>query len=201
MPYPGPCGIAERVPLSSDWWLKLLPSYRPWKHVDLGSCMQAAVVRKGRRLKGELWADKWQQWSSRYQHPLTVPYSHGGACHCAASSGRRAALSSRNQSLDSLKQACDFYESYTVIYENIIPAVYVAVIDLFMKTAIVLRSVRGSQTTERLQVEVIVLWTQWNRSPLTMCTTKEKHPSHWTKPLLQASKANRATTGYMLKTT
>lgn len=50
-----------------------------------------------------------------------------------------------------------FYESYTVIYENIIPAVYVAVIDLFMKTAIVLRSVSGSQTAERLQVEVIVL--------------------------------------------
>lgn len=50
-----------------------------------------------------------------------------------------------------------FYESCTVISENIIPAVYVAVIDLFMKTAIVLRSVGGSQTTEQLQVEVIVL--------------------------------------------
>lgn len=69
----------------------------------------------------------------------------------------RAALSSRNQTLEFHKRACDFYESCTVIYENIIPAVYVAVIDLFMKTAIVLRSVRGSQTTERLQVEVIVL--------------------------------------------
>jgi len=79
-------------------------------------------------------------------------------------------------------KGCWFSESYTVIYENIIPAVCKAVIDLFMKTAIVLRSVGGSQTPELFQVEVIVLWMQWNRSLLTMCTTKEKQTFFQTKP-------------------
>lgn len=32
-----PMWHAERVPLSSAWWLKLLPSCRPEKHVDYGS--------------------------------------------------------------------------------------------------------------------------------------------------------------------
>lgn len=168
----------ERGPLSSDWWLKLLPSCCPENTWILEVARK--LLRCGRGGDwAELRADKWHQQRGRYWHALfnSDTCSYSGACH-----RKTSALSSRTHSLEFLKQACDFYESYTVIYENIIPAVYVAVIDLFMKTAIVLRSGRGSQTTERLQVEVIVLWMQWNQSLLTNTPSKQNHCSKLAKP-------------------
>lgn len=56
-----------------------------------------------------------------------------------------------------------------------------------MKTAIVLRAFRGSQTTNQLQVDTIVLWMQWNWSLLATPPSKPKQ-------LPEASKANWAST-------
>lgn len=47
--------------------------------------------------------------------------------------------------------------NHTLQFMSPNPAVYVAAAHLLMKTAIVPRSVSGSQTAEQLQVEVIVL--------------------------------------------
>lgn len=80
--------------------------------------------------------------------------------------------------------ACDFYESCTVIYENIIPTVYASVIDLFMKTAIVLRKCQRQPNHSAA-------------SSGSHCSMKPKpvdRPSLQTKPQLRASKANGATT-------
>lgn len=140
---------AERVPLSSDWWLKSRPSCRP-------ANTQAAAVLAGTWGGGggvgdwaQRRADKWR-WRSRV-HPLfsnsNATYSYSGARHC-----KKHHLDARQRFHQEINlwsfsnwPGIFFYESYTVIYENIIPAVYAAVIDLFMKTAIVLRSVGGSQ--------------------------------------------------------
>lgn len=168
---------AERVPLSSDWWLKLLPSSRPENTWILE--IACKLQRCGRGCDwAELRADKWQRSRTRYWHPPCTTCSYSGACHCTTSSGCKAALSSRNQSLEFLKRACNFYESRTVIYKNIIPAVYVVVIDLFMKTAIVLRSVRGSQTTELTS-------SGSHCSMNAMKSTSVDRPSLQTKPLFK----------------
>lgn len=146
----------------------------PWKHVDSRSCMQAAAARRLRR------ADKWQQARRRYWHPLfnttqrylqlqwrlslhNVIWKQGTAFIKISISG----VSQTGQQVLWII-GCNFLK--------IISAVYVAVIDLFMKTAIVLKSVRGSQTAERLQVEVIVLWMQWNQSPRPCAPPKKSNP-------------------------
>lgn len=152
----------------------------PWKDVDFGGWMRAAVVWRG-SIRGELQADKWQQSRNRYCHPLSTTALLKAT---VAPVTRKKNPFHQEISLWSLSNS-DFYKSYIVIYENIIPAVYVAVIDLFMKTAIVLISVTGSQTTEQLQVEVIVLWMQWNQKPAdqkkSTAPTKQNHCSKLAK--------------------
>lgn len=59
-----------------------------------------------------------------------------------------------------LKKGPAIFMNHTLQFTVIIPTFYVSVVHLFMKTAIVLRTVGGSQTTNQLQVKVIVLRTQ-----------------------------------------
>lgn len=158
---------SERVPLSSGWWLKLLPSYRSEKmwilevKCELLWCGGAAAESSSKLINGSS-RGKDTDILSLQQHYLKLQ-------------GLKKTHDSHQEiSICSFSNS-DFYKSHIVIYESIIPAVYVAVIDLFMKTAIVLRSVTGSQTTEQLQVEVIVLWMQWNQNPADQ---KEKQSSH-----------------------
>ncbi len=147
----------------------------PWKHVDFGSCCSVeglATEPSSELINGSSGGGDTDMRYLQLQWSLSlhnVIWTQGRRFHQEInlwSFSNRPAI---------------FYESYTVIYENIIPAVYVAVIDLFMKTAIVLRSVSGSQTAERLQVEVIVLWMQWNRSPLPTPPSKQNHCSKLAK--------------------
>lgn len=67
-----------------------------------------------------------------------------------------AAVASGNQP----QKGPAIFMNHTLQFTVIIPTFYVSVVHLFMKTAIVLRTVGGSQTTNQLQVKVIVLRTQ-----------------------------------------
>lgn len=170
---------AERVPLSSDWWLKRLPSHRPentWI-LEVACCCgvegEAAELINGSSRGGDTDIRYLQiQWRLSLRNVIRA---QGGAFIGKSISG---------VSQTGLRF---LWIIHCNLWKHNPRSLYVAVMDLFMKTAIVLRSVRGSQTAEWLQVEVIVLWMQWNRSPET-------------KPLLKGSEANWAATAFMLKT-
>lgn len=75
--------------------------------------------------------------------------------------------------------------NHTLQFMSPNPAVYVAAAHLLMKTAIVPRSVSGSQTAEQLQVEVIVLAKAMKPMPVGSALPQ--------KPCPAARKANPAT--------
>lgn len=139
----------ERVPLSS-LMTETSSFLLPWKHVDFGSF---TGWRRSR-------AQSWYTGSSggggggggRTWHPLF----------------NRATATVEPVTVNvigrSVSKGPAIFMNHALHFMNTIPDVYVNVVHLFMKTAIVLRSVRGSQTTKQLQVEVIVLWVQWNPS-------------------------------------
>jgi len=81
----------------------------------------------------------------------------------AGGRGRGTDIDSRGENRTLFfKRACVFFFRN---YANTIPAVYGAVIDLLMRTAIVPRSVVCSQTAERLRVEAVVQNQNADRRP------------------------------------
>lgn len=174
---------AEWVPLSSDWWLKLLPSCRPENTWILEvACKLLRCGRDGD--SAELRA------AAVEEIPTFATYSYSGACHCTTSSGRECNAFIKKSNSGASQQFlwiihCNLWKHNPCclcgcnwfVYENS----------------------HCSQKCERQPNH----WTASSGSHCSMNAMKPKpadHPSLQTKPLLKASKANWATTMFMLKT-